>query len=58
MSDGCFTATARVIIMSKTSLDVFSLRRDVWTHPVLGDRICEMKRVTESGQQEIIFAVL
>ena len=46
--------TARVVLTAKTSLDVFSLRRDhVWTCSVLGDRICEMKRVTESGQQGI-----
>ena len=38
----------------KTSLDVFSLRHEhIWTYSVLGDRICEMKRVTESGQQGI-----
>ena len=30
------------------------LRREhVWTCSVLGDRNCEMKRVTESGQQGI-----
>ena len=38
----------------ETSLDVFSLRQvHAWTCSVLGDRICEMKRVTESGQQGI-----
>ena len=56
-------ATATVIFTMKTSLEVFSLRReDVWTCSVLGDCICEMKTVTESGQQgskpEIISAVL
>ena len=34
---------ARVIFTVKTSLDVFSLRREqVWTFSVLGDRIYEM----------------
>ena len=33
---------ARAIFVAKTSLDVFSLRREqVWTFSVLGDRICE-----------------
>ena len=46
--------TAWVIFMAKTSLDVFSLRREhVLTCSVLSDCICEMKRVTESGQQGI-----
>ena len=36
--------TARVIFTAKTSLDVFSLRREqVWTFTVLGDRIYEMR---------------
>ena len=36
------------------SLEIFSLRREhVWTCSVLGDHICELKRVTESGQQGI-----
>ena len=36
--------TARVIFTAKTSLDVFSLRREqVWTFSVLGDRIYEMR---------------
>ena len=44
----------RVLFTAKTSLDVFSLRREhVWTCSVLGERICEMKRVAESGQQGI-----
>ena len=44
----------RVIFMAKASFDVFSLRREhVWTCSVLGDRIGEMERVTESGQQGI-----
>ena len=30
---------------------VFNLRQDLWTCSVLSDRNCEMKRVTESGQQ-------
>ena len=35
--------TARVIFTAKTSLDVFSLRREqVWTFSVLGDRIYEV----------------
>ena len=37
--------TTRVIFMAKCRFDVVSLRREhVWA--VLGDRICEMKRVT------------
>ena len=40
--------TARVIITTKTSLDMFSLRREhVWDCSVLGDCICAMKRVTK-----------
>ena len=40
--------TNSVIFTVKTSLDVFSLRREhVWTCSVLGDRICEIKRVTD-----------
>ena len=40
--------------MVKTSLEVLSLRQEhVWTCSVLGDHICEMKWVTESGQQGI-----
>ena len=40
--------TARVIFKAKTSLDVFGHKREhVRTYSVLGDRICEMKRVTE-----------
>ena len=36
--------TARVIFTAKTSLDVFSLSREqVWTFPVLGDQIYEMR---------------
>ena len=53
--------TARAIFTAKTSLDAINLRREhVWTCSVLGDRICEMKRLTESGQQGIktYFAVL
>ena len=47
--------TARAIFMVKTSLDTFSLRQEhIWTSSVLGNCICEMKRVTESGQQGII----
>ena len=46
--------TARVIFKAKTSLDVFSLRRErVLTGSVLSDCICEMKRVIKSGQQGI-----
>ena len=42
--------TARVIFTAKINLDVFSLRQaHVWTFSVLCDRICEIKRVTESG---------
>ena len=37
-------ATARVIFMVKTSLDIFSLSgEEVWTFSVLGDRIYEMR---------------
>ena len=44
--------TAKVILTMKTSLDIVTLRQeDVCS--VLGDLICEMKRVTESGQQGI-----
>ena len=44
----------RVIYLAKTSLDVFSLRRGhVWTCSVHCCCICEMKKVTVSGQQEI-----
>ena len=36
--------TARVIFKAKTSLEVFSLRREqVWTLLVLGDRIYELR---------------
>ena len=36
--------TARVIFTAKTSLDIFSLRREqVWTFSVLGDQIYEMR---------------
>ena len=35
--------TARVIFTAKTSLDIFSLRREqVWTFLVLGDQIYEI----------------
>ena len=35
-------------------LDVFSLvLKQVWTYSVLGDRIYEMRKATESGQQGI-----
>ena len=37
---------AWVIFTAKTSLNMFSLKRDMFS---LDDRICEMKRVTESG---------
>ena len=37
-----------------SAFTVFSRRREhVWTFSVLGDCICEMKGVTESGQQGI-----
>ena len=40
----------RVIFTVKTSLDLFSLELEqVSNDTVLGDCICEMKRVTESG---------
>ena len=36
--------TSRVIFMSKSSLDLFSLgRKQVWTYSVLGDGIYEMR---------------
>ena len=38
--------TANVIFKTKTSLDVFSLRREqVWTFSVSGDQIYEMRRL-------------
>ena len=57
MSELCFTQCRQML---KTSFDVFSLRQEhVWTCLILADRICEMRRATESGQQpKIIFAVL
>ena len=46
--------TASVIFTVKTSLGVFSLRREhVLTCSVLGDHIYEMKKLTESAQQGI-----
>ena len=46
--------TAAVVFMAKTSLDRFSLRREHdLTCSVLGDRICEMKRVTEGEMKRI-----
>ena len=36
--------------MAKTSLNVFSPRLEYFLTSVLGDHICEMKRVTESEQ--------
>ena len=55
MSDGCSTPYRQLGYgVANTSLDVFSLRREHgWTCSVSGDRICDMKRVTESGQQGI-----
>ena len=53
--------TSRVIFMTKTSLDVLSLRREhIWTCSVLGDCICEMKRSQDSrgSKHGNIFAVL
>ena len=49
--------TASVIFTAKTSLDVFSLRRVEVFFSVFGNRICEMKKMTESGQQERITCV-
>ena len=43
--------TARVFFPVQISLDIFSLRQEHFWTSVLGDCICEMKRVTESGQQ-------
>ena len=46
--------TPRVIVMVKTSLDVFSLQPEhFWTCFKLGYRICVMKKVSESGQHGI-----
>ena len=43
-----------VIFTAKTSLEVFRLRQEhVWSFFVLGNCICEMKRVTVSGQQGV-----
>ena len=50
--------TAKVIFTAKTSLEVFSLRGEyVWTCSVLGDSICEMKRLTVRtlGDQSLYF---
>ena len=45
--------TSRVIFTAKTSLDLFTLGlKPVWTYPVLGDDIYEMKvPVSSSGTQ-------
>ena len=51
--------TARVIFMAKTSLDVFSLRREqVWIFSVLGDRICEMRCLCVAVGLNALFIVL
>ena len=54
--------TARVIFTTKTSLGFFSLRQEhVWTCSVLGDHICEMKRMQSQDSRgsvlETSFAV-
>ena len=46
--------TARVILRAQTNFDVCSPTQEcIWTCSVLGDSMCEMKRVTELGQQWI-----
>ena len=46
--------TSRVIFTAKTRFDVFGLGQEqVWTCSVLGDCMCEMKRVTKSGHQGV-----
>ena len=51
--------TAKVIFMAKTSLDVFSLRREqVWTFSVLGDRIYEMRCLFVAVRLNALFIVL
>ena len=46
--------TAEVVFMAKTSLDTFSLKQEHdLTCSVSGDRICEMKRVTEDEMERI-----
>ena len=51
--------TVRVIFTAKTSLDVFSLRREqVWTFSVLGDRIYEMRCLFVAVGLNVLFIVL
>ena len=51
--------TARVIVTVKTSLDVFSLRRDqVWTFSVLGDQIYEIRCLFVAMGLSALFIVL
>ena len=52
MSDRCFNSQG--FPWRKKVLDILSLRQEhFWTCSALGDRICEMKRVTDLGQQGI-----
>ena len=60
-SEGMFYAvtTARVIFTVKTSLDIFSLRREqVWTFSVLADRIYEMRCLFVAVGLTALFIVL
>ena len=51
--------TARAIFTAKTTLDVFSLRREnVWTFSVLGDRIYEMKCLFVAVGLNVLFIVM
>ena len=51
--------TARVIFTAKTSLDIFSLRREqVWTFSVLGDRIYGMRCLFLAVGLNALFIVL
>ena len=51
--------TARVIFTAKTSLDIFSLRREhVWTFSVLGDQIYEMRCLFVAVGLNALFIVL
>ena len=51
--------TARVIFTAKTSLNIFSLRREqVWTFSVLGDQIYEMRCLCVAVGLKALFIVL
>ena len=51
--------TARVIFMTKTSLNIFSLSREqVWIFSVLGDRIYEMRGLFVAMGLNALFIML